>query len=490
VAAIPAAFALLLTMRAASGQGRAGAGPAPEPSPLIFPQQAMPLAFNHARHLKLAIGCDTCHDRALTSTSAADNLIPVEASCRACHEIDRTKPFKTIEGSPPARCDACHPGWSGAPAEPPRVVVPRPNIKFNHQLHAVRGIGCETCHTNVARAAMATRADLPTMSLCLGCHTGGAGTWVPPRKPAPPAAAAPPPAAAAEPELPLEPGAEDEPEIVTPVAGPPAGAAPPAPAPAAATAPAPAAAKRPTGRCGACHITLPDGRLKVNLAGGGPLATATAGKLVPSGVLRGFDAHTPAFRTDHRIAGRDESYCLSCHRRSECLDCHAGTVRPMDIHPSDYVSLHGIDARRNVPDCSACHRGQTFCVGCHQRTGVAADPEGGLPGHQPSNPFGTGTQVKRFHPPGWARDASGDLIGTPGPNSHSFQAKRNIRSCASCHREESCLECHSTDTSRSANVNPHGIGFADSARCHALSSRNRRACLKCHALGTPELDCR
>src|SRR5207244_2452583 len=138
VAAIPAAFALLLTVRAASGQGGAGAGAGPEPSPLIYPPQAMPLAFNHARHLKLAIGCDTCH-------------------------------------------------------------------------------------TTVPRAAMATRADLPMMSLCLGCHTGGAGTWQPLRKPAPaPPAAAPPtaPAAAAEPELPLEPGAEDEPEVGVPAAGP------------------------------------------------------------------------------------------------------------------------------------------------------------------------------------------------------------------------------------------------------------------------------
>jgi hypothetical protein len=87
------------------------------------------------------------------------------------------------------------------------------------------------------------------------------------------------------------------------------------------------------------------------------------------------------------------------------------------------------------------------------------------------------------------RDAFGGVIMTPSPSSHSFQARRNIRACASCHREESCLECHSTDMSRTANVNPHGIGFADSMRCQALSARNRRACLKCHTLGSPELEC-
>jgi hypothetical protein len=248
--------------------------------------------------------------------------------------------------------------------------------------------------------------------------------------------------------------------------------------------------KQPTARCGACHLTLPDGRLRVNLAVGGPLATAITGQLAPSGSLRGFDAHTATFRTDHKTAGRDQAYCLTCHRRSECLDCHNGVVRPLDIHPSDYVTLHAPDARRNTPDCSSCHRNQTFCVGCHQRAGVAADPSGGLPGRRPQNPFGTGTGVKSFHPPAWARDATGAVLTAPRASSHSMQAKRNIRTCVSCHREETCLECHSTDPTRGANVTPHGPGFADSSRCRALSRSNRRACLKCHSVGATELDCR
>jgi hypothetical protein len=354
--------------------------------------------------------------------------MPGESACRSCHAVDRTQPNKATAPKPAARCEACHAGWTpagpgGAGAEPPRVAVPRPNLKFNHQLHAGRGIGCQTCHAPVAHlTSPASDAELPRMALCLSCHTG--------------------------------------------------------------------AAKQPTARCGACHLTLADGRLKTNLAAGGPVATAVLGPLVPSGSLRGVDAHTPGFRTDHKAAGRDEAYCQSCHRRSECLDCHNGVVRPLDIHPSDYVTLHGPDARKNTPDCSSCHRNQTFCVGCHQRTGVASDPTGGLPGRRAQNPFGTGTGVKSFHPPDWARDGSGNVLSAPRPTSHSLQAKRNIRACVSCHREETCLECHSTDPSRGANINPHGIGFADSSRCRALATRNRRACLKCHSVGAIELDCR
>jgi len=397
------------------------------PSPLIYPAQTVPIRFDHALHARLGARCETCHADAASSRAAADNLIPGEAACRSCHAIDRTQPNKIVEpGRAAARCDACHAsqkkedggGWmpTVASPEPPRVALARPNLKFNHQIHAARGIACESCHVNFQQKGAATRGDLPMMSSCLSCHDG----------------------------------------------------------------------KQATARCGACHLTEADGRLRATMATGLPGAS---GELTPSGSLRGIDAHGPTFRRDHAEAGRDESYCLSCHRRAECVDCHGGVVRPPDIHPSDYVSLHGNDARRNTPDCGSCHRNQTFCVGCHQRTGVASDPEGGLPGHQPQNPFGTGTGLKQFHPPGWVRDQSGAVITTPSPASHSFQAKRNIRACASCHREESCLSCHSADPSRSIGVSPHGPHFGESARCKALSARNRRVCLKCHALGSPEIEC-
>jgi hypothetical protein len=414
---------------AAPDAGVAASAPvAVPPSPLIFPAQQIPLRFDHARHLKLGVRCDTCHVTAPTSMSASDNLIPVEAACRQCHEIDRARPDKSVPaGSPAARCDTCHislvpetgieAGWmpTAKMREPERVRLADPNIKFNHKLHVGRGIGCELCHSQVAGKTLATRDDLPRMPLCLGCHDG----------------------------------------------------------------------KQATNRCGACHLTEPDGRLRTNLASAATAATGLAagtGPLVPSGVLRGFDAHGPTFARDHKQAGHDDRYCLTCHKRSECNDCHGGVVRPFDIHPSDYVSIHGVDARRNTPICSDCHRTQTFCVGCHQRAGVAPDATGGQLGVQARNPFGTGTMLKAFHPPGWV-NAGG------GPSGHAEQAHRNIRTCVSCHREESCLACHSADPTRGPAVSPHGPAFAGTGRCRSLSARNRRVCLKCHALGALELDC-
>jgi oligopeptide/dipeptide ABC transporter ATP-binding protein len=55
---------------------------------------------------------------AATSTSVGDNLIPAEAACRACHEIDRAQPAKAVApGTPAARCDACHLVESGGALE-------------------------------------------------------------------------------------------------------------------------------------------------------------------------------------------------------------------------------------------------------------------------------------------------------------------------------------------------------------------------------------
>jgi hypothetical protein len=210
------------------------------------------------------------------------------------------------------------------------------------------------------------------------------------------------------------------------------------------------------------------------------------GTLLPSGVLRG-EQHGPTFRTDHkRAAQNDAVHCQSCHRQEFCLKCHNNVVKPFDFHGGDYVTLHQIDARKNDPNCSACHRLQTFCVGCHQRSGVALDNPGG---DVPVQPRAFGSGRLQFHPTGWVYfNGTTSPNGRDDPNHHSFQAQRNIRACASCHREETCLRCHtsarvaSPPGLRVTNMSPHGVPgtFRGSSRCQALLARNRRSCVKCH----------
>ena len=242
--------------------------------------------------------------------------------------------------------------------------------------------------------------------------------------------------------------------------------------------------KQSTSRCSACHVTEPDGRLRTDFAtaagGGGRHGAARA-----LGRAAGLRRPHCRFAPITEVRGGTSGTALSCHKRASASIATAAACEPADIHPSDYVdAARRRRASRNTPDCSSCHRTQTFCVGCHQRSGVAADPSGGVPGTPARNPFGTGTRRQELPPAGLGAMRAARAMKRP-PD----QARRNIRTCVSCHREESCLACHSTDPTHGMSVSPHGPGFSGTSRCRALSSRNRRVCLKCHALSAPEIDC-
>ncbi len=209
--------------------------------------------------------------------------------------------------------------------------------------------------------------------------------------------------------------------------------------------------------CRTCHLSQVGGLLKTEFPG--------LGQLAPSGQLRGA-AHDMGFVQSHKYAAQnDQGFCASCHQKEYCVDCHSGIQKPMEFHAGDYVNMHAIEARRNSPDCSSCHRLQTFCQGCHSRLGVANDGKG-------SDEFGPGAL---YHPPGWSEPG----LVERGPNHHSFEAQRNIKQCASCHRESFCTRCHSNQAN-SLRVNPHPRDWVGSRRCEALVKRTPRMCLRCH----------
>ena len=214
--------------------------------------------------------------------------------------------------------------------------------------------------------------------------------------------------------------------------------------------------------CTDCHLAGRGGLLETHFA---------HGTLVP--VHDGLgDAHGPDFATHHAQEARQVgATCTACHDRSECVACHQGVAKPTDFHPGNYVLTHAIDARRGKPDCSACHRAQSFCVGCHEREGI---------GLRSDTQYTTVDPQRAFHPPGWASEGA-------GPNLHAREARRNIASCASCHREDSCVRCHSAQPG-ALRASPHPPGWRGSARCRALDRGNRRMCLRCH-IAPSELGC-
>ncbi|HEX2686735.1 MAG TPA: cytochrome c3 family protein [Kofleriaceae bacterium] len=214
--------------------------------------------------------------------------------------------------------------------------------------------------------------------------------------------------------------------------------------------------------CTDCHLARLGGLIETQFA---------HGTLVPSHDGLG-DSHGPGFKDHHTQEARQVgATCLVCHDRSECVACHQGVVKPMDFHAGNYLLTHAVEARRGKPDCSACHRVQSFCVGCHEREGIGARGD---------TPYRSNDPDRAFHPPGWAS-------GGGGLNLHAREARRNITSCASCHRESDCLSCHSAQPG-TLHASPHPAGWRGSARCKALDRGNRRMCLRCH-IAQDEVGC-
>lgn len=180
--------------------------------------------------------------------------------------------------------------------------------------------------------------------------------------------------------------------------------------------------------------------------------------------------HGPDFRRTHgAVASNQSRQCRSCHEERECQACHDGRLRPRNIHPGDWLNSHGV-ASKQGNDCGSCHRAQSFCLSCHQRSGVtAAGPPRAL--------------AKRgsMHP-----SASIWTNGPKGSRHHGVAARRNLTECVSCHQERDCVRCHAAGgLGRTGQSQPfgnglkmHPAGFA--TRCASYFARNPRPCLTCH----------
>lgn len=392
------------------------------PSTVIFPEQDIPLRFFHDKHVEIGMACTACHAGAQTSTLASDRLLPKMEVCLGCHTLE-----DGVEAMPPADCSTCHTPYATTPAlfpedveevdadtfrevhnPPPAMVVPTPQIKFSHAQHTEQaGIDCATCHGDFSSVQLATRYNLPTMDLCLDCHTG-----------------------------------RDD---------------------------------SPSDDCATCHLTTGgpgSGRLETRLP---------TGILIPTGRFRADDHRFDFLETHRNTAQADVPYCYSCHTEAECEDCHNGVLKPFSIHPPGYVQTHGIDAYMDQNDCASCHTTQDFCLGCHQQVGIMmGGPTGDSLTGRPA-----GLLTGQFHPPGWVRALGGEP-DTGLQSEHGKAAQRNIVACASCHTENDCIACHSTQPVRSTvPVSPHPPDWLD--RCGAAVNRNMTACLKCHVAGDPLL---
>ena len=154
----------------------------------------------------------------------------------------------------------------------------------------------------------------------------------------------------------------------------------------------------------------------------------------------------PAWPGRGRSTRSEAANCTTCHVRVECEACHSAPDRA-PFHPSNFESRHAAASYARQLECSSCHSTERFCRDCHQQLGMRS--EGRL---------GSG-----FHDaePLW-------LLR------HGQAARQGLESCASCHQQTDCLQCHSTVGA--FQVSPHGPGF-DPERAR---SRNPAICFVCH----------
>jgi len=181
---------------------------------------------------------------------------------------------------------------------------------------------------------------------------------------------------------------------------------------------------------------------------------STARPHVQDTVTRRVLVHIRGFERSHGpSAAAGELNCSGCHAQSFCSTCHAGERVTRTYHKPNFLSTHAPQAYGREVDCSACHSAQAFCRSCHLQSGIA--------------PRTSTARTPTFHnaEPLWLLK-------------HGRAARQNLESCATCHQQTYCMQCHS---GVGARINPHGPGF-DASR---MSSRNSEVCLRCHLTKPP-----
>lgn len=152
-----------------------------------------------------------------------------------------------------------------------------------------------------------------------------------------------------------------------------------------------------------------------------------------------FESHAP-------LAAADGQSCATCHTESYCVDCHDGPPGG-GYHPPSFVARHSAQAFGRAQECATCHSTEVFCRECHQRSGFAT-----------TGRLGTG-----YH------DAEPIWLLR-----HGQAARQSLETCASCHSQNDCVQCHGVLGSFS--VSPHTRDF-DAESAWAASPRT---CLACH----------
>lgn len=123
-------------------------------------QPVQPVDYSHKLHAgDLGIDCRYCHTSVEIGATAS---VPPTQTCMNCHTLvkpDSEKLAPVIES------------WkTGKPIEWVRIHKVPDYAYFNHSIHVNSGVGCISCHGNIAQMEKVTLSESLSMGWCLECH--------------------------------------------------------------------------------------------------------------------------------------------------------------------------------------------------------------------------------------------------------------------------------------------------------------------------------
>ncbi len=353
----------------------------------VYPDQKVPLIFNHGQHLALGLDCTKCHTDVAQSTRARDLNFPRGATCDECHGAQHPKP-----AGEKARCGMCHTEVDDESRVTASLRAPRPQLVFNHRMHATAGSACEDCHGDMSKVRLATTLQLPREADCLTCHDGFTATDR--------CGACHPTEASGR----LATRAQDDRVL-------------------------PALIPTASSGWGAAHdlafVEDHAGIAKANPRLCETCHDETFCTECHAGSLRPLRIHSGDYLTTHALDARARTQdCQSCHRtQTFCQGCHErlgfggdrnagnfGVGGGLAFHPQGWAGPPGLPqghahaAQRNIGACASCHS-EDSCLACHATTDVATPGLGVSP-----------------HGPGFGRSARCQAL-----------VERSRRACLKCH---------------------------------------------------------
>jgi Cytochrome c7 and related cytochrome c len=123
-------------------------------------ERQQPVQFSHKHHVgDDGIDCRYCHTSVETSSSAG---MPPTQTCMNCHsQIWSDSPY--LE---PVRASY----RDNKPIQWQRVHDLPEFAYFNHSIHVAKGVGCASCHGDIANMPAVYQENTLQMEWCLSCH--------------------------------------------------------------------------------------------------------------------------------------------------------------------------------------------------------------------------------------------------------------------------------------------------------------------------------